>query len=292
MMHTMNRRMFLTRGAAASALLIGTRYGSANPLGLPIGCQTYPVRKSISTDFAGTMKGLRAAGFTQIELCSPYGYEDFASLQKYKPQELRRMLNDWGLGCISAHWGSDELFQQADKSIAYAKAFGMTQMAIAALGPFDSKRTQTVDDVKRYVEPFNAFAEKAHAAGIVALLHNEGFVSEHIDGKPVYDMMIAELNPATTKLQFQVSSAQKGYDAVTYFHKYPGRFLSMHCQDWVKDPSTKSGFREVALGKGVVDWKAVFTAAKTGGVKNYFVELEEDPALMPPSVPYLKSLKV
>ena len=238
------------------------------------------------------MNGLRAAGFTQIELCSPYGYADFSSLQRYKPQELRRMLNDWGLGCISAHWAPTELFQKTDQSIAYAKEFGMTQMAIAALGPFNAKGTQTVDDVKRYVEPFNAFAEKAHAAGIVALLHNEGFVSEYIDGKPVYDMMIAELNPATTKLQFQVSSWQKGYDPVTYFHKYPGRFLSMHCQDWVKDASTQSGFREVPLGKGVVDWKAVFTAAKTGGVKNYFVELEEDPALMPPSVPYLRSLKV
>jgi sugar phosphate isomerase/epimerase len=197
-----------------------------------------------------------------------------------------------GTGLHLRALGATELFQKADESITYAKAFGMTQMAIAALGPFNAKGTETVDDVKRYVEPFNAFADKAHAAGIVALLHNEGFVSEYIDGKPVYDMMIAELNPAATKLQFQVSSWQKGYDPVTYFHKYPGRFLSMHCQDWVKDPSTKSGFREVPLGKGVVDWKAVFTAAKTGGVKNYFVELEEDPALMPPSVPYLKSLNV
>jgi sugar phosphate isomerase/epimerase len=280
------------RGAAASALLAGTRNLSAHPLGLPIGCQTYPVRKSISTDFAGTMKGLRAAGFTQIELCSPYGYDDFSSLRQYKPQELLRMLNDWGLGCISAHWAADELFKTPDKSIEYAKEFGMTQMAIAALGPWKPRTTETPDDVKRYVEPFNTFAEKAHAAGIVALLHNEGFVSEYIDGKPVYDMMIAELNPATTKLQFQVSVMQFGYDPVTYFNKYPGRFLSMHCQDWVKDSSTKSGFRQVPLGKGLVDWKAVFTAAKTGGVKNYFVELEEDPALMPPSVPYLKSLNV
>ncbi len=290
--NTMNRRMFLMQGTAASALLTGARSLSADPLGLPIGCQTYPVRKSIGSDFAGTMKGLHAAGFTQIELCSPYGYSEFSSLQRYKPQELRRMLNDWGLGCISAHWGSNELFQKPDQSIAYAKEFGMTQMAIAALGPFEAKTTQTVDDVKRYVEPFNVFAEKAHAAGIVALLHNEGFVSEHIDGKPVYDMMIAELNPATTKLQFQVSTLQQGYDAVTYFNKYAGRYLSMHCQDWVKDASTKSGFRQVPLGKGVVDWKAVFTAAKTGGVKNYFVELEEDPALMPLSVPFLKSLNV
>lgn len=288
----MNRRNFLIGGATAAPVLLGTRYLSADPLGLPIGCQTYPVRKSINTDFAGTMKGLRAAGFTQIELCSPYGYDDFSSLRQYKPQELLRMLNDWGLGCISAHWAADELFKTPDKSIEYAKEFGMTQMAIAALGPWKPRTTETPDDVKRYVEPFNTFAEKAHAAGIVALLHNEGFVSEHIDGKPVYDMMIAELNPTTTKLQFQVSVMQFGYDPVTYFNKYPGRFLSMHCQDWVKDSSTKSGFRQVPLGKGLVDWKAVFTAAKTGGVKNYFVELEEDPALMPPSVPYLKSLNV
>jgi len=284
----MNRRMFLIGAAALST----TSSLFADPLGLPIGCQTYPVRKSVRTDFAATMKGLRAAGFTQIELCSPYGYDDFSSLQKYKPQQLRRMLQDWGLGCISAHFSADELFKTPDQTIAYAKDFGMTQMAIAALGPWSPRTTETVDDVKRYVEPFNAFAEKAHAAGIIALLHNEGFVSEHIDGKPVYDMMIADLNPATTGLQFQVSTAQQGYDAVTYFNKYPGRFLSMHCQDWVKDPSTKSGFRQVPLGKGVVDWKAVFTAAKTAGVKNYFVELEEDPSLMPLSVPYLKSLNV
>lgn len=276
-----------------SALLAaGSSFGSASPLGLPIGCQTYPVRKSIGSDFEGTMKGLHAAGFTQIELCSPYGYEDFASLQKYKPKELRRMLNDWGLGCISAHWEPKELFNKADASIAYAKEFGMTQMAVAALGPFDAKGTETVDDVHRYVEPFNAFAEKAHAAGIVAVLHNEGFVSRHIDGKPVYDMMIALLNPTTTKLQMQVSSMQEGYDPVAYFHKYSGRYISMHCQDWVKDSSTKSGFRQVPLGKGVVDWKAMFAAAKVGGIKNYFVELEEDPALMPPSVPFLKSLHV
>jgi hypothetical protein len=51
----------------------------------------------------------------------------------------------------------------------------MTQMAIAALGPWKPRTTETADDVKRYVEPFNAFAEKAHVAGIVALLHNEGF---------------------------------------------------------------------------------------------------------------------
>src|ERR1700739_302578 len=152
----MNRRNFLIVGATAAPVLLGMRYLSADPLGLPIGCQTYPVRKAINMDFAGTMKGLRAAGFTQIELCSPYGYDDFSSLQQYKPQELRRMLSDWGLGFISAHWSAGELFHKADESIAYAKEFGMTQMAISALGPWSPRTTETAGDVKRYVEPFNA----------------------------------------------------------------------------------------------------------------------------------------
>jgi sugar phosphate isomerase/epimerase len=288
----MNRRTLVAGGMAAAAVFGVRRDLNADPLGLPIGCQTYPVRDQIRGDFAGTMKGLRAAGFTSIELCSPFSYEEFAALKSYKPQELRRMLNDWGLSCISAHWSPDELFEKGDERIAYAKEFGMTQMAVPFLGPFEFTGRETPSDVKRYVDPFNAFAEKAHAAGIVALLHNEGFVVAHIDGKPVYDMMIADLNPATVKLQFQVSAMQEGYDPVTYFHQYPGRFLSMHCQDWVKDPSAKSGFRQVALGQGVVNWKAVFTAARAGGVKNYFVELEEDPTLMARSVPYLRGLKV
>jgi sugar phosphate isomerase/epimerase len=288
----MNRRTFLAGGVGAAAVMAGPRGLKADPLGLPIGCQTYPVRNEIRTDFAGTMKGLRAAGFTSIELCSPFSYSEFSALQSYKPQELQRMLNDWGLNCISAHWSPDELFEHPDERIAYAREFGMTQMAVPFLGPFNFTGRETESDVKRYAEQFNAFAEKAHAAGMTALLHNEAFVLARIDGKPVYDMMIAALNPATVKLQFQVSAMQKGFDPVTYFRNYPGRFLSMHCQDWVKDASAKSGFREVALGQGVVDWKVVFTAARGGGVKNYFVELEGDPALMAPSVPYLRGLNV
>ncbi|MEG9431347.1 sugar phosphate isomerase/epimerase family protein [Terriglobus sp. ADX1] len=286
----MTRRTFLQLAAAATAAA-ATPASFAYPLGLPIGFQSYVFRKSVATDFEGTMKGLVAAGFSTVELCSPYGYSDFASLQKYKPRELHDLLKGWGLDCFSAHWGGKELFEETDKSIAYAKEFGMTQMAIAALGPFQPKGIETLADVQRYVDPFNAFAEKAHAAGIIPMLHNEGFVSATVEGKKVYDVMIAELHPAV-KLQFQVSTMQQGFDPVTYLTKYAGRFQSMHCQDWVKDASTKSGFRQVSIGKGVVDWKAVFTAAGKAGVKNYFVELEEDPSLMAPSVPYLKKLKV
>ena len=45
----------------------------------------------------------------------------------------------------------------------------------------------------------------------------------------------------------------------------------------------------VPIGKGSIDWKKLFAAAKTGGIKNYFVEMDWD--LMQASVPYLRRLK-
>jgi hypothetical protein len=59
----------------------------------------------------------------------------------------------------------------------------------------------------------------------------------------------------------------------------------MHVQGW--DAQAK---REAAVGQDSLDWKKIFTAAKTGGIKNYFVEMNLD--LMKASVPYLKALKV
>jgi hypothetical protein len=46
----------------------------------------------------------------------------------------------------------------------------------------------------------------------------------------------------------------------------------------------------MAVGQDSLDWKKIFAAAKTGGIKNYFVEMNLD--MMKASVPYLHSLQV
>jgi hypothetical protein len=48
--------------------------------------------------------------------------------------------------------------------------------------------------------------------------------------------------------------------------------------------------KTMAVGQDSLDWKKIFTAAKTGGIKNYFVEMNLDQ--MKASVPYLKNLQV
>jgi len=84
-------------------------------------------------------------------------------------------------------------------------------------------------------------------------------------------------------MQFQVAVISIGYEAATYLQKYPGRFLSMHLADW----SAVTG-KEAAIGSGSVDWKGLFAAARTGGVKNYFVEMNLE--FMKPSYELLHGL--
>ena len=286
-MSEISRREFV-QGAAtcATASLLSSSVLDlrANPLGMPIGCQTWPVRESIAKDFPGTIKQLAAAGFQAIELCSPAGYAEygFGGLAKYKGSDLRKILGDAGVSCVSSHFGMDELRKNQDQSIAWAKDVGLTQMLVASLG---GPEKPTMDDVKRAADEYNKMGEKAAKAGIQQGLHNENFELSIVDGKRTYDVLFDLLDPKLVKFQFQVSTISKGYDAAEYFMKYPGRFISMHVQGWSAE--TK---KTTTVGQDSLDWKKIFTAAKTGGIKNYFVEMNLE--MMKASVPYLRSLQV
>jgi len=287
-MSSFSRRDFCkiaaTQAAVAGMISTGLLELRANPLGLPIGCQTWPVRNMIATDFPGTIKRLAAAGFQSIELCSPVGYSDngFAGLAKYKGSELKSILNDAGVTCISSHFGIEELRQNQEDRIAWAKDVGLTQMLVPSLG---GPKNPTMDDVKRAADEYNKMGERAAKAGIQQGLHNEDFELSSVDGKRTYDLLFQLLDPKLVRFQFQVSTIGKGFDAAEYFEKYPGRFISMHVQGW-SAPTKKI----MPVGQDSLDWKKIFAAAKTGGIKNYFVEMNLD--FMKASVPYLRSLQV
>jgi sugar phosphate isomerase/epimerase len=273
-----------TDAAVVGFLSAGARMLRANPLGLPIGCQTWPVRAMIAKDFPGTIKRLSDDGFQSIELCSPAGYADsgFAGLAKYTGAELRKILGDAGVNCVSSHFGIQELRENQEARIAWAKELGLTQMIVPSL---DGPKNPTMDDVKRAAEDYNRMGERAARAGIQQGLHNEDFEVSKVNGQRTYDLLFKYLDPKLVKFQFQVSTIAQGFDAAEYFTKYPGRFISMHVQGW----SAKT--RKITpVGQGTLDWKKIFSAAKTGGIKNYYVEMSLP--MMKASVPYLRNLQV
>ena len=262
---TISRREFFKIAGAGGVLAASIRELRANPLDMPIGCQTWPVREMIGKDFAAAVKQLAEAGFQSIELCSPVGYADsgFAGIAKYKGSELRRIMGDAGITCISSHFTMDELRKDQPDRIAWAKDIGLTQMLVPTL---DGPKNPTMEDVKRLAGEYNKMGEMAARAGIQQGLHQEGFELSMVNGKRTYDLLLDLLDPMLIKFQSQVMNINRGFDPADYFTRYPGRFISLHAQGW-----SFAAKKMMPVGQDSLDWKKIFSAAKTGGIKNYFV---------------------
>lgn len=272
-------RRDVLKGAAVLAAA-GLR---ANPLGMPIGCQLWPVRKMLGENFEGTLGQLATIGFKRVEMCSPASYaEGFGPLAAKKPEEVRRAIEAAGLGCESCHFQFKELKTHLDERIGWARDMGLKQMVLSTFG---IKPTADMAEWVSAAQTLNTIAASVQKAGMQMGFHNHNFEFKEIDGVLVYDKLMETLDAQLVKMQFQVAVIGLGYKAATYLKKYPGRFLSLHLQDW-----SASEKKEVAVGQGEVDWKELFKAAKKGGVRNYFVELGlED---MKTSCEYLQRLKV
>ena len=274
----MKRREFVLQSAAAltAARMI------ASPLGLPIGCQTYPVRDAIGKDFEGTLKELAGAGFQTLEMCSPPGYASsgFGALAGMKAAEMRGKIEAAGLRCPSCHYQFKELKENLGERIAFAKELGLTQMVLSTFG---LRPDATMAQWTQAAEELNKIGEQTQKAGIQLGFHNHNGEFNKIDGILVYDALMRAYDPKLVKMQFQTSVVSLGFEAATYFKKYPGRFISIHVADW-----STAEKKQVAVGQGVINWKDLFAAAKGAGVRNYFVEMNLD--LMRASVPYLQGI--
>ena len=284
-MRGVSRREFMA-GVLAASVMARLK---ASPLGLPIGSQTYPHRQMIKDgDFAGLLKILKDLGVETIELCSAFGYAEFAPLSDAKL--VKKTLDDHGMKCESAHFSMREMRESQQKSIDWAREIGMTQMLVATLG---GGNTPTMDAVKRAADEYNGIAAVAARAGIQQGLHNEGFEVSTVDGRRTYDVLMELLDPKLVKFQFQMSTINQGLVADEYFTRYPGRFISMHIQDVDMNAAPAPNGRgrgQVAVGKGTIDWAKTFKAARIGGVKNYFVE--QNMELTKASVAALKAMTV
>jgi sugar phosphate isomerase/epimerase len=274
-MSTLSRRQFLGKsvlglGSVLAVTRIPLNFSSTTEksLKMPIGFQSWIVREKIGTDFGGTLKMVAAMGYQSIEMCSPVGYESlgFGGLLKYKPAELKKIINDSGLEWPSTHYGMDELRKNLGDRISFAAESGQKQMILSSFG---LEKNATLSDWKKAADELNTMAAKSKQSGIQMGYHNHDMEFEKLDGSLIYDALMSEFDKDLVKMQFQVAVISKGFKASTYFKKYPGRFISAHLADW-SDTEKKN----VPLGKGVVDWKEFFSETKTAGIKNIFVEMD------------------
>ena len=94
---SVSRRVFLGTAAVASltpVALAAKRY--------PIGLELYSVRNQLQKDLKGTVTAVAKMGYEVVEFYSPY----FSWTPDYA-KEIRKLLNDLGIRCLSTHNGAE-----------------------------------------------------------------------------------------------------------------------------------------------------------------------------------------
>lgn len=290
-MVTRSRRQFLIQsgcfGAAALAASWLSPRARANPLGRPIGVQLYTIKEAMQDDAAGTLAQLAKIGFREVET---------AGFGKLSAKQFRKLLDDAGLACPSAHLSFD--LDNLNATFDDAHALGATYAASGSLDgllpprPAGTPRSMSLDEAKQTAEIANRIGAAAKRAGLHYAYHNHAFeFADPGDGTVGYDVLLRETDPELVKFEIDCGwMVFAGRNPVDYFAKHPQRFPLIHVKDFLP-PDGKDGSKEMhgaELGRGSVDYRPIFAAAGKAGLQHYFVEQEGPFARMPP----LQSVRV
>jgi sugar phosphate isomerase/epimerase len=293
------RRKFLKHGGMAVAAAASLPYLAwADPLGLPIGIQLYTVGSDLQKDAAATIKQIATIGYKEVETAG------FGSAKT--AVELRKILDDNGLKCPSAHLSFDlknlqKTFDDANAlGCQYATSSVPRSMLNAPAAPGATMTPEeraearkrmmgpmTADDFKRLADAENAVGAAAKKSGLTFAAHNHTMEFVLVDGKPGYDYLLNHTDPELVKFEIDCGwMSVAGYKPGDYMAKYPGRVKMLHIKDFLPfEKSANAGPGTVLgseIGSGVVDYKAIFKDVKGKGIQHIFVEQEAPYTRMPP----------
>jgi sugar phosphate isomerase/epimerase len=180
------------------------------------GFQVWTIKDKLIPNFAATLKEMALMGYTQVEMCSPLGYTSsgFGPLNSMTGTEMKKIIDDSGLTCVSSHYGMGELRESLDNRIEWATQLEMKQMVCSS---FWLPEGASVDEYRKACEELNAIGEKTKAAGIQMVFHNHHMEFEKRGEELIYEEMMKVLNPDLVKMQFQVAVVNIGYKAADYF---------------------------------------------------------------------------
>jgi sugar phosphate isomerase/epimerase len=254
-----------------------------------IGLQLYILRDQFARDVPKTLDQVRDFGIKYVETHSTYGLT---------PEKFRAELDSRGLKAIAGHFSYEQCRDDIEGVAREAKILGLQYAGCAWIPHKDPFAEKTCREA---IMVFNRAGEALAKHGLKFFYHTHGYEFLPYGNGTFFDLMMAETKPQFVHFEMDVFwVVHPGHDPVKLLEKYGSRFELMHVKDMKRGTPTGlfTGHADVtsnvALGTGVIDWAAVFRAARKAGVKWYFIE-DESPASVqqiPRSLSYLEKLKL
>jgi len=283
----MKRREFLGAVTGAGVALAGGWDSAVARDPLRVGLELYSVRKELDRDVPGALATVRRMGFTEVEVAMLHGLsaEGFAAALKMA-----------GLKATSMAAGYEDLQAKVDLVKERAEAFSAKWVMLAWIphsGDF------TVEIAKRVAREMNEWGESLAKSGMRLAYHPHGYEFRPQAEGTAFDMLLKETNPKTVFFEVDTFWAEvAGQNCAELIARLGSRVRVLHLKDLRKGAKTgvftgaAADEDSVALGDGMIDWRAVLSAARKAGVEQYFIE-DESPAWekqVPRSLEFLAKL--
>jgi len=286
------RRDFLRLSALAAAAgctlgRVSKAFAAPTQGGLIYGVQLYMVRRQAPQDLAGVLRAIHQIGFAQIELY-PIAYS-------HPPAELRRIVQDAGLGAASGHFDYDGF----ESKIDYARQLGLEYMVCPML---PKNLWTSLDGFREAAAKFNAWGKRVHESGMQFAFHNHDYEFKPQGNTTGFAELMQHTDPAFVKMEFDLYwLTQAGQDPAAMLTRHADRARLIHLKDRTPNAPTsydmeKSSEHFTEIGKGTIHWPALLAQAHKQGIRYAFVDQDEtsEPVLqsLKESYTYLHSLKV
>jgi sugar phosphate isomerase/epimerase len=272
-----------TAAVATAASALPARHLFAGESAALIGLQLYTAREALAKDFPGTLKRIAAIGYREVEAAGFYNHN---------AADVKRMMTDAGLRCVSAHYGLTDLLKTTDAIIEYANKLGLEYVVCSspwAKNPAHLENhpggawqgilhAMTLDDWKWSADQFNQIGQKMRKAGLKFGYHNHTMEFRKIDGTTGYHVLLKDTDPRYVTMELDCGWAfAAGQNPAELMRRHRGRISMLHLKDMKSAPAGTAPDKRIPteIGHGVVDFHQIFEAAKATGVQHYFVEQDD-----------------
>jgi sugar phosphate isomerase/epimerase len=285
----MKRRHFiLTSGTAAVvAGAAGWLSTAAAAIRRPLGVQLFTVMNELEKDFDGTLKTLAQIGYREVETIGAHGRD---------PKLVRTAFDRAGLVSPSQHLMVGDLYQNflrftrreitaedvgkvwdrdmaitrmqiiVAEAITRAKVLGQQYIVLQKIWPAQFQTRALLD---KFCRALDLAGDMCAEAGLTFCFHNHDDEFATVDGVVPYQVILQSTNHKTVKMELDLYWAVRAkVDPAQLLKDNPGRYVQLH----VKDSSPAGDFATV--GKGVIDFPHLLSAAQRAGVKHYYVEYD------------------
>lgn len=248
-----------------------------------VGIQLYSLRDAMEKDMDSTLKTVKEMG---------YDYVEFAGYFGKSAEEVKAILDKYGLEAVSVHQAIGLFEEEGQKAVDYIKTLGVKYCAIPwyNVDEFISNWDATMDKFKNV-------SKLLGDNDIKLMYHNHDFEFNKINGEYILDRLYATLPEGVIMPQLDTCWVHyAGVNPSEYIRKYSGRIEVLHLKDFVceklgagpvyalidedgnemdKGNKEDNGFKLVPVGSGIQDWTSILAAAEDAGVEYVIVEQDE-----------------